>query len=131
MPIEWNDNLKTGISFIDEQHQELLVMLNRLGRFRCGKESFFEAFQDLQDYASTHFKTEEDYMKQIKYPKYEEHKSSHNKLMEDVRAFHDKLNETKDFDSLGQELYDFVANWIIKHYSNEDVELIKYLKQDI
>lgn len=130
MPIEWNDNLKTGIAIIDDQHQELLVMLNRLGRFRCGKESFFEALKDLQNYANEHFKTEEDYMAQAKYPKYEEHKSSHHKLIEDLDLYNTKLNQTNDFNSLGQELYDFVADWIINHYSNEDVELVKYIKQN-
>lgn len=131
MPIEWDDNLKSGISAIDEQHQELLVMLNRLGRFRCGRDSFFEALQDLQDYANTHFKTEEDYMIQTKYPKYEEHKSCHYNLIENLNTFQAKLNQTNDCDSLGQELYDFIADWIINHYSNEDIELIKYLKPDI
>lgn len=130
MHIEWNDNLKSGILAIDEQHQELLVMLNRLGRFRCGRDCFCDALRELQDYVNTHFVTEEEYMIQTKYPKYEEHRACHNKLIEDLKVFNTKLNQTKDFDSLGQELYDFVADWIINHYSNEDVELVKYIKQD-
>lgn len=130
MPIEWDDNLKTGIPIIDEQHQELLVMLNRLGRLRCGREYFFEALEELQAYVDTHFKTEEDYMMSIKYSEYDEHKSCHDKFIEDFKTILKKMNEIENFNNeLGAELFDFVGEWIINHYSNEDVKLADYIKK--
>lgn len=128
MPIDWNDKLKTGIPIIDEQHQELLVMLNRLGRFRCGKDSFTDALKELQNYTDTHFKTEEDYMISIKYPEYVEHKESHDKFVEDLKTTYKKIDNCENTCDLGDELFRFVEDWIISHYSNEDVELVKYAK---
>lgn len=128
MPIEWDDNLKTGISLIDDQHQELLVMLNRLERFRYGRESFFEAFEELQAYVDIHFKTEEDYMIQIEYYGYEEHKSCHDKFVEDLRIIRNRMEDVENISDLGDELFRFVGDWITNHYSNEDVKLVRYIK---
>lgn len=128
MPIEWNDSLKTGIPIIDEQHQELIVMMNRIGRFKCGKESLFEALIELEEYANVHFKTEEDFMISMKYPEYQEHKSCHDKFAEDLKKFQERINTTKNLDELGCELHDFAIDWLINHYSTEDIKLIKYIK---
>lgn len=128
MPIEWNDNLKTGIQIIDEQHQELIVMLNRFGRFRCGKECFNEAFKELEDFANIHFKTEEDIMISLNYPKYEEHKNCHDEFIKKINEFKEKIKLHKHTHELGEEIIEFGGSWITHHYSNEDVELVKYLK---
>lgn len=129
MPIEWNESLKTGIPIIDSEHQELIVMLNRLGRFRCGEERFTEAFEELQYYADNHFKVEENYMLKLEYPEYDEHKSFHDKFKQDLEAIHKRLNEPENILDLGMEVYDFAGDWIINHYSNEDIKLANYIKQ--
>ena len=129
MSIEWDENLKTGISIIDEQHQELLVMLNRLSRFRCGKENLIDAFNELQDYADIHFKTEEDCMISTKYSEYDGHKSCHDKFVEDLEIIRKKIDSTENICDLGDELFHFVEDWIINHYSNEDVKLASYIKK--
>lgn len=127
MFIEWSDKLKTGLPVIDEQHQDLIVLLNRLGRLRCGQESFLETFNELEDYSNIHFKTEEDLMVKTNYPKYKEHKSSHDKLKQIIIDI--KLEIKKNnIDDFGEKLYDFAQNWIINHYSTEDVELVEYIK---
>lgn len=130
MPIEWNDNLKSGIQIIDEQHQELIVMLNRFGRFRCGKELFDEAFTELEDFANTHFKTEEDLMVTLNYPKYEEHKACHGEFIETLKEFKEKIKNHENTVGLGEEIIELGGNWITHHYSNEDVELVKHLKDN-
>lgn len=129
MPIEWDDNLKTGIALIDNQHQELLVMLNRLERFRCGKESFLDAFEELQSYVDVHFKTEEEYMIHIKYSEYAEHKSCHDKFVEDLKIIRNRMEDVENISDLGDELFRFVGDWITNHYSNEDVKLVRYIKR--
>lgn len=128
MFIEWNDNLKTGVPIIDEQHQDLIIMLNRLGRFRSGRESFNEALTELQDYINIHFKTEEDHMIFIKYPDYDKHKTSHRQLVDKLKKHLKDIDKTENIYELGLKLCDLVGNWIIDHYSNEDVKLVEYIK---
>lgn len=129
MPIEWNDNLKSGIQIIDEQHQELIVMLNRFGRFRCGKDCFNEAFAELEDFANTHFKEEEDLMASLNYPKYKEHKTCHDEFVETLKNFKEKIKNHKNTHEFGEEIIELGENWITNHYSNEDIELVKYIKE--
>lgn len=129
MPIEWNDNLKTGIPIIDEQHQELIVMLNRFGRFRCGKECFKEAFKELKEYANIHFKTERDLMIKLNYPGIEEHNDCHLEFLCMIKYFQEKVKTTKDFYLLGEEIIEKAGGWLVNHYSSIDVELVKYIKK--
>lgn len=131
MPIDWNDNLKTGVADIDNQHKGLVVMLNRIGRFRCGKECFLEAFGELSAYVNTHFKTEEDYMLSINYPGYEEHKGCHDEFTENFKNFQEKIDDIEkleDSHELGAEISDFACDWLVNHYSKEDVQLADYIK---
>ncbi|MDD3435813.1 MAG: bacteriohemerythrin [Candidatus Gastranaerophilales bacterium] len=128
MPIEWNDKLKTGIPLIDEEHQELIVMLTRIGRFRCGAKSFEEALNELHAYVKTHFKTEEDYMISANYPEYEDHKACHDKLIKDLDFFLQKKEQNESIYEMGVELSNFVGEWIVNHYSDEDVKLADYIK---
>lgn len=128
MFIEWNDNLKTGIPIIDEQHQELIVMLNRLGRFREGRNSFNKALTDLQDYINIHFRTEEEYMISTKYPDYDKHKASHEQLICELKKHLNDIDKVENIYELGLKLCALVGNWIIDHYSDEDVKLVNYIK---
>lgn len=129
MPIEWNDSLKTGINIIDEQHQELVVMLNRLGRFKCGVEYFNEALAELEDYVNIHFKTEKHYMKSLNYPHYKEHKAAHDGFVNVFLGFKSKIKMTDDCNELGEEIIEVTGNWLMNHYTKEDVELAAYIKQ--
>lgn len=129
MPIEWDESLRTGIQSIDEQHQELIVMLHRLGRFRCSRDDFNDAFDELEDYANIHFKIEENYMISLNYPKYKEHKAFHNTLIDTIEKFKQEIIITKDTYELGGRIIEIVWDWMKKHYSTTDIELAKFIKQ--
>lgn len=130
MVLIWNDNLKTGISVIDEQHQELFTMISKLGRFIKDKAGFLEALIELQTYSSIHFKTEEDYMNYTNYPDYEHHKAEHKLFVKTYMEILKKINDVEEITDLGQELMNYVESWLEKHYTNEDVKMAAYLKQN-
>jgi len=59
----WNDNFETGISIVDEQHIELVRILNELAVHVANHSSLIKldkVFNELTSYADYHFKTEED-----------------------------------------------------------------------
>lgn len=128
MTIIFGDDLKTGISVIDEQHQELFKIVNELDRFVNSKESFLEALIDLQTYVSFHFDTEEDYMKITNYPGYISHKTCHDDFVVDYKAILKKITDVENLVTLGPELIAFVENWVKEHYTSEDVKLANHLK---
>lgn len=130
MPIEWNENIRTGIPELDQQHQDGIVVMNRLARLKCGEKSFVEAFSELRAFAKTHFKTEEDIMISINYPEYEEHKSTHDNFLEKAETIKKKLCRCENIKDICDEFYDFTLNWILKHYSDDDVKLATYIKKN-
>lgn len=129
LTIVWNSDLKTGITVIDEQHQELFELVNKLDRFKNTKESFLEALIDLQTYVFNHFSTEEDYMKTTNYPEFDLHKASHDKFVADYKAILKKITVVENLVDLGPELIAFVENWLEIHYTSDDVKLADYLKK--
>lgn len=130
MAIVWNDNLKTGISTIDEQHQLLFKTINELEELKYTQDGFYKVLLNLQDYVSVHFCTEEKYMRCLCYPEYENHKTCHEKFVADCQEILKKDKPFDKFSNIEQELINFVENWIIAHYTNEDVKMAEFVKSN-
>lgn len=63
----WNENFETGIALIDEQHKQLISILNKLAEhlaYRSNEVILNNVFNELADYADYHFKTEEQIWKE-------------------------------------------------------------------
>lgn len=127
MTVVWNENLKTGISKIDEQHQQLFETVNKLGAFQKSKAVFNEVLIELRTYINAHFKTEEEYMTYTVYPDYKHHKACHDKFVADFRDILKKNSTVESIVDLGPELVGFLENWLNNHYKDEDVELAKHI----
>src|ERR1035437_7941869 len=59
----WNENFATGITAIDEQHQKLVELLNKLAlHFAQGSDELTlnGVYDELTDYTVYHFSTEEE-----------------------------------------------------------------------
>lgn len=130
MTIVWNDNLKTGIAIIDEQHQLLFETINKLNQFKEKKDNFHEILFDLQAYVSVHFNTEETYMKCLHYSDYDNHKSCHDKFVDDCAKILNKNEALNPFTDIVEELVVFVEDWIQEHYTNEDVKMATYISNN-
>lgn len=129
MTITWTDDLKTGISIIDEQHQEIFKTANKLEKAKENKSTFYEVLIELQTYISLHFSTEEKYMEYTDYYDFAKHKACHDKFVEDYKNILKKVYQ-RDVMDVGPELIAFVENWITEHYSNEDVKMAAYLNNN-
>lgn len=129
MTIIWNENLRTRIPTIDEQHQLLFELINKLNKFKTTKKDFYEVLFDLQAYVSVHFQTEEKYMECLSYPGLANHKACHDKFIDDCEAKIKESHTTENFMNLAEELVIFVEEWIQEHYTNEDVKMAKYINK--
>jgi hemerythrin-like metal-binding protein len=64
---QWNDKYETGIEIIDQQHQQLIGLLNQLINHLAQQASFNKLnsiFDELKNYTLYHFQTEEAVWKQ-------------------------------------------------------------------
>ena len=125
----WNKNFETDIKIIDDQHKELVRILNKLAANLANlsdKLVLNEIFDELANYADYHFKTEEAIWS--KYFKndiwYEEHEKTHETFIGDVLA----LKENKDkkpFDDTIYEIVNFLSKWLAYHILDTDKRMSK------
>ncbi len=119
--VEWSSELSVGIEEIDAQHHILVDLLNQIHEAiqqRQGAEVTRDIVQRLEEYARVHFAVEESLMRILHYHDYESHKEEHEKLVQQLRGFRDKLDSGKV--SISFELAHFLKTWLTKHIMEVD-----------
>jgi hemerythrin-like metal-binding protein len=123
----WSDGLSVGVKASDDDHKELIEMLNRLFdgmRSRQGKEVVGKVLDDLIAYTKFHFAREEAYFDKTEYPA-AEHKAQHRELVkqaEDLQARY-KSGEC----ALSVETLDFLKDWLTIHIQGTDKKYTSHL----
>lgn len=119
--IVWDPEFSVNIKVIDEQHKKLVDTINMLyDAMSEGKGStvLADIFNNLAEYTTVHFATEEDFMIRFSYPDYEEHKSAHESCVTKVSDFQRRFNKGEV--SLSIELVTFLVNWLHNHLLEMD-----------
>ena len=125
--VEWSDELSVGIEEIDDQHKELVALVNEMHRAiheRHGSEVVREILARLTDYTRIHFAVEESLMRILNYPGYEEHKALHEELLSHVVELNEKVATGKT--AIGFELMHFLKVWLTKHIMESDKEYTEH-----
>ncbi|KXS44898.1 MAG: hemerythrin-like metal-binding protein [Methanolobus sp. T82-4] len=119
--VTWSDKYSMNIKEIDEQHKNLVRMINELHDAMLNaksKEVALGIIDEMAEYTQYHFSTEEKYMVQYKYPEYAAHKKEHDKFIQQVGDF------KKDYESgkagLSFDLLNFLKNWLVNHIQESD-----------
>ena len=120
--------MTTGVAEIDEQHQELISMINRLHRActaGAGKAEVRKMLDFLAAYVQTHFSHEEAVMEQHRCPAKERNQMAHAKFLQTfqtlVAAFEAKGPST----AVLLDLKRLVADWLANHICSVDTGLRK------
>lgn len=123
----WDKNFETGIEIIDEQHKQLVNILNKLAANLANlsnKLVLNEIFEELAEYADYHFKTEEAVWR--KYLKnddcFTEHEKTHNTFIDDVISL---KNSDKNFDETIYDVVTFLSKWLAYHILDTDKRMAK------
>jgi hemerythrin len=119
--VEWSEDLSVGIQEIDEQHKVLLEILNELNDGLHDvrrKEIRLEVLDKLIDYTKVHFAVEESLMRILGYPRYEEHKAEHDRLIGEIKEFREKF--IQDPSAPTYELLVFLKRWLLNHIMKVD-----------
>ena len=125
----WHKNFETGIAIIDEQHQQLVHILNRLAAHLANRASpvlLNSIFGELADYAEHHFKTEEKtwgkYFNNDVW--FTSHEKKHDNFSNQVARL--KTQQTDgSIDDLTQEIVSFLSHWLANHILNIDKPMAK------
>ncbi len=135
--IKWEERFKTGYKRIDNQHKELVNIINDL--YETGvkgdlnneevKKSFNEIIKRTIDYATYHFSYEEKIMNAINYSISKDHISKH-------RAFSlkvvDEVNRYEQGDNLViKDFINFLKDWLLNHIVLDDKKFVTELKNTL
>ncbi len=116
--MKWLDEYNIGIEEIDNQHKDLLKNLTQLKQSFSKEEDAVKTLKFLVDYTDSHFLKEEEFMQQISYPDYADHKKIHEKLTSKVLELVAGSKQGKGLDVAY--LLRFLTEWLITHILDED-----------
>ncbi|MBK9160649.1 MAG: bacteriohemerythrin [Nitrosomonadales bacterium] len=125
----WDENFNTGIAIIDEQHERLAQLLNRLSSHVAYKSDNLELdaiFDELADYAVYHFQTEEAIWhehfgeEQLK----DEHLEIHDSFSTTVLRLKNN-KDNKPAEVIIAEILSFLTRWLASHILETDRHMAK------
>jgi len=119
--IEWNQSLRVDIQQFDDQHRQLVAMVNRLHQAikdGQGADLLDEILAGLLEYTRVHFTAEEALMEQYGYPDYQLHKQAHVDLVRQVEDIYTQFKNGKQLQPIS--IMQFLVNWLTSHIKGED-----------
>lgn len=122
--MSWSDALSTGITEQDEQHKNLIYLINRLNKaIEAGKEAEIldSVLTELVDYTVYHFGYEETLMKRHNYADTPAHKLEHEKFIEAVDDFRRKHDVGDAVISV--QIINFLRMWVKAHIMQTDKKM--------
>ncbi|MBF0124502.1 MAG: bacteriohemerythrin, partial [Magnetococcales bacterium] len=126
----WNDSLSVDVPSLDQDHQRLIDITNRLHRLMKeggDNRSIGLLLQELIDFTRTHFAREEDSMRACSYPDIDKQIEQHRAL---VKALDDMKSrfEQGDF-ALAIDLINLSKTWLVSHIMNFDMKYKPYMHE--
>jgi len=125
----WNRNFESGLALVDEQHKELVRIINHLAT-HLGKQSspveLNQVFADLAAYADYHFKTEESLWAPVygDDPDYISHKGTHDSFMVKVAKLKSE-EQTRPLEKVVEDILRFLTHWLAYHILDSDKRMAK------
>lgn len=127
----WTEALSVGVDFIDEQHKtwfEKADMLFEAGKNHKAKEYIGGLLDFLDDYTKKHFRDEEQYMLQIRYPEYETQKKMHADFIAQLAKLKKEYAESGGSILVILNANQMVLNWLTNHISYQDKKIGEFVR---
>jgi len=128
--IVWDDSIATGIEIIDEQHKELIRLINRLNSAMQqgkGKAVVGEILDEVGRYATYHFNHEESLFDKYGYPEVEDHKAVHRDLLGQAMDFIERFQSGQI--GMSHDLFFFLKDWLVNHIKGVDTRYVPFMKE--
>ena len=122
--LEWKPEYSVGIASMDDEHQEMIVLINDVYR-KLGTspdaDTIEDCLEEIFNTISLHFALEERIMREQGYEEYEGHKEDHEDLLDEIRDLMDEFvnNPIQGARMLEERL----SGWFAKHFATFDARL--------
>lgn len=128
---KWNKHFITGLNDVDNQHEHLVNLVNKLGTMVI-ENNFDEStihiiLNELVDYTTYHFDDEQKIMSFYKLDKrhISKHNIIHQNFIKDIQSL--VSEEIENIEKSGRELFDYLMYWLAYHILGIDQEMAKQI----
>lgn len=127
MYLSWRNILEIGVAEIDDDHRQLVDLLNRIQDASADddRQAALELLCLLRNFVAGHFAREELLMVGIRYDRAEAHRREHQRLFEDVCRQIDDLERGR---IVAGAVSVFLQRWLLRHIAGADGELGEALR---
>jgi hemerythrin-like metal-binding protein len=128
--IRWLPEYAIGVKQVDEEHQALFALLDKLHQgISAGNdlEILICILDELVAYTCYHFAHEEELMEKIQYPYYLDHCRQHEDLRLRVLAMKERAPAGED--TLLIEVMQFLIDWLKGHTTTSDRRIGSYMRR--
>jgi hemerythrin-like metal-binding protein len=129
--IAWRDDFEIGVPAVDYEHRELINLINQLyaglGE-SADRDSVLDFLGEVFAKISAHFALEERIMRDCGYDQLADHKSDHERLLDEIRDIMDDTERAlpRDYKEV---LAGRLDSWFTEHFKTKDARLHKMLGQ--
>ena len=129
-PVQWSEKFSVGVRELDEQHQQLIKLLNLListqGTANTRSETISDTLMAMTRYAQAHFQAEESLMEAYDYPGLEEQKIQHRDFRKKTVAF--STATYHGIDQVPAALLEYLVEWWVHHILEDDMAYRSFFK---
>lgn len=122
--MQWRVNYSVGVQSMDDEHRELIELINNLYsklRQETENEEIERRLGDIVAAISMHFALEERLMRAHEYAEYAAHKEDHEELLDQIYELADEF--LSDPDTGGELLEKRLSDWFAVHFAGFDARL--------
>jgi hemerythrin-like metal-binding protein len=122
--IEWREEFCTGIPGVDYEHEKLIEQVNSVYALiddEVDRDRVIDMLGDIYGSISAHFALEEQMMKKHGYDRYQEHRTDHERLLDEIREISDDFENSTELDT--QRFKQRLNDWFAIHFKTHDSRL--------
>lgn len=124
--INWSDELKRGLTFQDEDHEQAVKLMNALQT--CTDEELPALFEQLFTHTREHLQRENELMQRIGFFAIAMHKGEHDRVLAEMQDFKEKL-DAGDIAAVRHYVHETVPNWFVEHLNSMDTITAQFALQ--
>jgi hemerythrin len=131
MAYQWDSALETGHELIDNQHKQLVAVVNSLldaCRKGKGNQEIATTMDFLAGYTIKHFTDEEKIQIKYNYPDYLVHKRYHEEFKVVVADLTRRLIREGPTEEIINEVSFQIGDWLLNHIKGDDFRMAAYIK---
>jgi len=131
--IKWNECFSVKVETLDEQHKTFFSLINKLEDITNHSDYLDDlplVLNEIVEYTNLHFKTEEELLSKLDYPKLKDHQDKHRAIKKDIYI---KCKQVIEKEPTALDLiwlHNYMSDWLKNHILEEDAQYADYISQN-